>query len=43
MSQLGPEVTVQEVDDWIAKLNKKQGYLKNVIAFLMTVIGRPIK
>jgi hypothetical protein len=43
MSQLGPEVTVQEVDEWIAKLDKKQGYLKNVIAFLMTVIGRPIK
>jgi hypothetical protein len=43
MFKLGPEVTAREVDEWIAKIEKKQGYLKNVIAFLMTVIGRPIK
>lgn len=43
MFQLGPEVTEQEVDSWISKLEKKQGYKKNVIEFLMTVVGRPIK
>lgn len=43
MFQLGPEVTSQEVDNWIEKLDKKQGYAKNVLAFLMTVVGRPIK
>jgi len=43
MDTLGPEVTASEVDEWISKFSKKQGYKKNVIEFLMTVIGRPIK
>lgn len=43
MAQLGPEVTIQEVDAWIAQLSKKRGYAQNVVEFLMTVVGRPIK
>jgi hypothetical protein len=43
MFQLGPEVTEREIDDWISQRTKKQGYAKNVLEFLMTVVGRPIK